>query len=420
GLSGLITPSLDEMVYVAAEMERQGFAIPLLIGGATTSKAHTAVKIEPAYRRGATVYVTDASRSVKVASSLISEELRGDFIESLRVEYDEVRTRTEARGSARKLLTLDEARGLAPVLDWETYSPPVPRQPGVHTIDVSLETLVPYIDWTPFFMTWELAGKYPKILDDAVVGSAARELFRDASEMLQTIIADGRMVARGVVGLWPCNRVGDEELAVYSDESRTTEIARLQHLRQQTVKPDENPNYSLADFIAPPPHADYIGGFAVTSGSGIELLLADHAEDDYACIMIKALADRLAEAFAEYLHREVRLKYWGYARGENLGYDALVREEYQGIRTAPGYPACPEHSEKETLFRLLEAEARTGIRLTESYAMDPAASVSGWFLSHPQARYFGIGKIGSDQVADYARRKAVDIATAQRLLRPLL
>ena len=420
GLSGLITPSLDEMVFVAAEMQRQGFDIPLLIGGATTSKAHTAVKIEPAYSRGPTVYVSDASRSVKVASSLISTELRGAFSKELREEYAQVRERTASRSGTRVLLALDQARDNAPVLDWSSYTPPRPQNPGVHTIEVSLETLVPYIDWTPFFMTWELAGKYPRILDDEVVGAAARDLFRDAQQMLDTMIADGRMRARGAFGLWPCNNVGSDDLEVYEDESRKRVLARLHHLRQQAVKPDEKPNYSLADFVAPAPVADYIGAFAVTSGDGIDLLLADYEEDDYSSIMIKALADRLAEAFAEYLHREVRLRHWGYAAGENLGAADLIREDYVGIRPAPGYPACPEHSEKETLFRLLEAEARTGISLTESFAMQPAASVSGWYFSHPEARYFGIGKIRSDQVEDYARRKNLTAREAERLLRPLL
>ena len=420
GLSGLITPSLDEMVFVAAEMQRQGLDIPLLIGGATTSKAHTAVKIEPAYSRGPTVYVSDASRSVKVASSLISTELRGAFSKELREEYAKVRERTASRSGTRVLLALDQARDNAPVLDWSSYTPPRPQNPGVHTIEVSLETLVPYIDWTPFFMTWELAGKYPRILDDEVVGAAARDLFRDAQQMLDTMIADGRMRARGAFGLWPCNNVGSDDLEVYEDESRKRVLARLHHLRQQAVKPDDKPNYSLADFVAPAPVADYIGAFAVTSGDGIDLLLADYEEDDYSSIMIKALADRLAEAFAEYLHREVRLRHWGYAAGEHLGAEDLIREDYVGIRPAPGYPACPVHSEKETLFRLLEAEIRTGISLTESFAMQPAASVSGWYFSHPEARYFGIGKIGSDQVEDYARRKNLTAREAERLLRPLL
>jgi 5-methyltetrahydrofolate--homocysteine methyltransferase len=422
GLSGLITPSLDEMVYVASEMQRREMNIPLLIGGATTSKAHTAVKIEPAYQNAATVYVPDASRSVRVATSLISDELKQPFVDQTREEYCRIRERSGARAQRRQLLSLQQARQRGPILDWSGYQPPAPRQLGVTNLgEVSLTTLIPYIDWTPFFMTWELAGKYPKILDDEVVGESARSLFADAREMLDKLVADGRLKARGVFGIWPANRVADEDdVQLFGDDSRVEELARLHFLRQQADKPDGKPNFCLADFVAPTPTPDYLGAFAVTAGIGIDEVLADYRDDDYASIMIKALADRLAEAFAEYLHREVRCNYWGYAAGENLDTEGLIRESYQGIRPAPGYPACPEHSEKDTLFELLNASCAAGISLTEHFAMLPAASVSGWYFSHPDARYFGVGTIGRDQVQDYARRKGVSEGTAESLLRPNL
>ncbi|MEQ8860177.1 MAG: methionine synthase [Pseudomonadales bacterium] len=421
GLSGLITPSLDEMVDVAAEMQRQGFEVPLLIGGATTSKAHTAVKIEPAYQTGPVVYVPDASRSVSVVSRLISTEQRDDFMSGLRDEYTAIRTRSAARSAKRELLALEDARVNAFAWDWQRYQPPRPSSGlGVHALEVPLDALVPYIDWTPFFMTWEMAGKYPKILDDEVVGESARSLLADAREMLDSLVAGGRLKARGVYGLWAANRLGTDDVVLYADDDRTLELARLHHLRQQTIKPEGQPNYCLADFVAPPGVADYLGAFAVTSGIGIDDVLALHPNDDYAMIMIKALADRLAEAFAEYLHRQVRTACWGYATGENLDYEELVRERYQGIRPAPGYPACPEHSEKDTLFRLLDAPGNAGMQLTESFAMTPAASVSGWYFSHPEARYFGVGKLGDDQVEDYAARKNISIDAARALLRPNL
>jgi 5-methyltetrahydrofolate--homocysteine methyltransferase len=409
------------MVSVAGEMQRQGFDVPLLIGGATTSKAHTAVKIEPAYDNGAVIYVPDASRSVNVASRLISREHRGEFAAQVRGEYENIRTRSAARSKKKELLPLVDARNNACELDWQRYQPPSPNHPGVSVIrDLPLETLVPYIDWTPFFMTWELAGKYPKILDDEVVGESARSLFADAREMLDTLVAGKRLKAHGVLGLWPCNRVGSDDLVVFEDEDRTRELAHLHHLRQQNIKPEGQPNYCLADFVAPAGVADYVGGFAVTAGDGIDEVLAEYPNDDYNGIMIKALADRLAEAFAEYLHRQVRTEYWGYAAGENLDNDQLIKERYQGIRPAPGYPACPEHSEKGTLFRLLDATANTGIQLTESFAMMPAASVSGWYFSHPESKYFGVGKIAQDQVEDYASRKGISVEAATALLRPNL
>ncbi|MBH81096.1 MAG: methionine synthase [Gammaproteobacteria bacterium] len=418
GLSGLITPSLDEMVRVAAEMQRQGLDTPLLIGGATTSKAHTAVKIEPQYSNGPTVYVTDASRSVNVATKLVSRDGRADYLEEVRADYARVRERTSLRAEKRQYLTLEQARDNAFTCEWAGYRATTPKQLGVRVVsDVSLETLVAYIDWTPFFATWELAGKYPKILDDAVVGESARSLFADAQSMLQHLIDDGRLQAKGVYGIWPCNRTGPETLTLYSDEERSERLASLQYLRQQLIKPEEQPNYSLADFVAPPGIPDYLGGFAVTAGIGIDDVLADYIDDDYASIMVKALADRLAEAFAEYLHQQVRTRHWGYAPDEALDNQQLIGETYRGIRPAPGYPACPEHSEKSVLFDLLEASQGARITLTDSFAMLPAASVSGWYFGHPQARYFGVGKIDQDQVASYAQRKGVDEQTARDWLR---
>ena len=421
GLSGLITPSLDEMVNVAGELQRRDLDIPLLIGGATTSKAHTAVKIEPAYGNAPTIYVPDASRSVRVATSLISEDLRAGFVSETRSEYEQIRARTSKRADKRVLLPLEEARARAPQLQWEGFVPSAPASTGVQVLEVALTDLVPFIDWTPFFMTWELAGKYPRILDDEVVGESARSLFADAQAMLELLINDGRLRAMGAFGVWPANREGDaEDVVVYADEARTQALTRLHFLRQQADKPDGQPNFSLADYIGPAPVADHIGGFAVTAGLGLEDILADYENDDYSSIMIKALADRLAEAFAEYLHRQVRTEHWGYAAGENLDNESLIREAYQGIRPAPGYPACPEHSQKTTLFELLDATSNTGISLTEHFAMLPAASVSGWYFAHPDSRYFGIGKIGEDQLADYAKRLEISGERAEALLRPNL
>jgi 5-methyltetrahydrofolate--homocysteine methyltransferase len=421
GLSGLITPSLDEMVHVASEMQRLGFAIPLLIGGATTSKAHTAVKIEPAYQNGPTVYVSDASRCVNVAAQLLNAGQSAAYLDALREDYRNVRSRSAARASRRELLPLADARANRFPWEWQRYRPPRPVQLGVQVLDdLPLETLVPYIDWTPFFMTWELAGKFPAILEDAVVGESARALYADAREMLARLVDERVLKARGVFGLWPCNRLDDDDLVVFADDTRTREIARLRHLRQQAVKPEGQPNLCLADYIAPAPIADYIGGFAVTAGIGIEQALAAYPNDDYADIMIKALADRLAEAFAEYLHEQVRKHHWGYAREEHLDTPALIREAYRGIRPAPGYPACPEHSEKTRLFALLDAPAATGMQLTESFAMLPAASVAGWYFSHPESRYFGVGKISDDQLLDYADRQGWDERLARQRLRPNL
>ena len=422
GLSGLITPSLDEMVNIAKEMQRRGLDLPLLIGGATTSKAHTAAKIAPEYENRATVYVTDASRAVNVAASLLAEEPQYQaYAKNIKDEYALIRNRVEARREKRAFLGLGDAQANAMAFDWSSYQPPKPQQLGVQSIRPSLEELRPYIDWTPFFMTWELAGRYPAILQDEVVGEAATQLFADAQERLQWLIDDGRLGARGVYGFWPANRHGTDDIEVFSDESRSLSQCKLHHLRQQAPKPDDlSPNYCLADFVAPSGKDDYIGGFAVAAGENIEEILAEFPDDDYNQIMIKALADRLAEAFAEYLHAQIRQTYWGYASSEELGAEDLIKERYQGIRPAPGYPACPEHSEKETLFELLDATQNTGIKLTESYAMTPAAAVSGWYFSHPESRYFGVGKIDEDQLQSYAERKNVTLDRARQLLTPNL
>ncbi len=419
GLSGLITPSLDEMVHMAAEMERQGFTQPLLIGGATTSKAHTAVKIEPAYRRGPTVYVTDASRSVGVASALTSTTQRDAFVEERRREYADVRERNAHRRPNVRWHAYRDLASHRPELSAVTA--PEPRQTGVHVLDdYPLRELVPYIDWTPFFMTWELAGKYPKILDDEVVGETARSLFQDAQAMLERIIEERWVTARAVFGFWPANRVDGDDIALWTGPDRRSRAATLHFLRQQTIRPDGAPNRCLADYVAP--EDDWMGAFAVTAGLGSETRLAafEAAHDDYQSILFKALMDRLAEAFAEHLHARVRREFWGYASDEALGNEDLIRERYQGIRPAPGYPACPDHTEKATLWQLLGVEERVGIRLTESYAMDPASSVSGWYFAHPEARYFGVGKVQADQVAAYARRKGISQSEAERWLAPNL
>ena len=426
GLSGLITPSLDEMVNVAAEMQRRNMNLPLLIGGATTSKAHTAAKIAPAYDNACTVYVTDASRAVNVASALLANPTSyAEYRRKIESEYATVRNRVEARRAKRQYLKYDDAVANSYAIDWANYSPPRPAQLGIQQIEPALTELVPYIDWTPFFMTWELAGKYPKILDDEVVGEAATALFADAQHMLDWLIEDGRLAAKGVCGLWPANRRGTDDIDVFSDDSRQTKLASLHHLRQQAPKSDDNAaNYCLADFIGPQGTADYLGGFAVTAGLNIDAILAEFPDDDYSQIMIKALADRLAEAFAEYLHAKVRQEIWGYAAYENsdpsFDIEALIKEKYAGIRPAPGYPACPDHSEKETLFGLLNATEHCQIELTDSFAMSPAAAVSGWYFSHPDSRYFGIGKIDQDQLADYALRKGIDLESATNYLRPTL
>jgi 5-methyltetrahydrofolate--homocysteine methyltransferase len=423
GLSGLITPSLDEMVHVAKEMERLRFTVPLLIGGATTSRAHTAVKIEPNYS-GPTVYVTDASRGVGVAGSLLSEDLRDEYVAKIRREYEDVRQRHVGRKAQSPLHGLAQARVNGLHGDWTHYEPPKPAFLGIRVFDrYPLRDLVPYIDWSPFFHTWELAGSYPKILDDEIVGEQARVLFHDAQAMLATLVEQEWLTARATVGFFPANRSGDD-IVLYTDDSRMETLAVLHHLRQQTMKPPGQPNYCLSDFIAPVESgvSDYIGAFAVTAGHGIERHLDAFAaqHDDYSGILLKALADRLAEAFAERLHQRVRRELWDYAPDECFSNEQLIAEEYRGIRPAPGYPACPDHTEKTVLFELLDAEANTGIHLTESFAMYPASSVSGWYLSHPAARYFNVGKIGRDQVEDYARRKGMTVRDAERWLAPVL
>ncbi|MCX7097463.1 MAG: methionine synthase [Methylococcales bacterium] len=417
GLSGLITPSLDEMVHVAKEMQRQGFTIPLMIGGATTSRAHTAVKIAPHYQ-GATVYVTDASRGVGVASNLLSADLKDDFVKSVRAEYEEVRDRHKGREAKTKQHSLADARSNKHV--WAGYEPVQPTFTGIKVIDqFSLATLVDYIDWTPFFQTWEMAGSYPKILDDEVVGVEARKLFHDAQAMLKQIIGEDWLSAKAVIGFFPANSEEDDVI-LYTDDSRTQRLETLHHLRQQNIKAPGRPNYCLSDFIAPvgSGKADYIGAFAVTTGIGIEAKLQQFEQDhdDYSAIMLKALADRLAEAFAEYLHLLVRKDFWGYAQDEAHDAKQLINEAYQGIRPAPGYPACPDHTEKGKLFALLGVTANTGIELTESYAMYPASAVSGWYFSHPESQYFNVGKIDKDQLQDYARRKGMAEEVAERWL----
>ena len=426
GLSGLITPSLDEMVHIASELERRQLNFPLLIGGATTSKAHTAVKIDPKYQRNQTVYVPDASRAVGVASKLLSKDLRDAFVADLQLEYEQVRHRTANRKPRGTILTYNEARKAGLKTDWSKYQPAVPGKLGIQVIeDYPLEELVEVIDWTPFFITWGLSGKYPKILDDDKVGEAARNLFSDAKGMLRKLI-DGKLIkARGVFGLWPANTVNADDIEVYADESRKDIIGTLHQIRQQTRKPGAPPQMmSLADYVAPKETAiqDYIGAFAVTAGIGADELAREYEAngDDYNSIMVKALADRFAEAFAERLHQRVRTEFWGYAADEALDTEALIKEAYRGIRPAPGYPACPDHSEKETLFRLLDATATTGISLTESFAMLPAASVSGFYFSHPQAKYFNTGKMQRDQLESLAERKGVPVAQMERWLSPVL
>jgi 5-methyltetrahydrofolate--homocysteine methyltransferase len=421
GLSGLITPSLDEMVHVASEMQRLGFQTPLLIGGATTSKAHTAVRIEPAYKAGPTLYVTDASRCVGVASALLSDEQRDDFVGQTRSEYGAIRERSRNRTENTSILPYADAVAKAPEIDWSNFSAVVPPVIGTRVLnDYPLDELARYIDWSPFFMTWELAGKYPKILSDRIVGEAARALWEDAQRMLERIIAERLISAHATFGFWRAQRVGSDDIQLF-DDANGGPLATLHCLRQQSKKGAPGPHYCLADFVAPAPLDDYIGAFAVTAGGGIDRVVADFekANDDYSAIMVKALADRLAEAFAERLHERVRKEFWGYSIDENLSTEDLIVEKYRGIRPAPGYPACPDHSEKATLFRLLEPR-RAGMTLTESYAMLPAAAVAGWYFSHPTARYFGVGKIGRDQVEDYARRKGQPIEIVERWLRPNL
>ena len=452
GLSGLITPSLEEMSHVAREMQRQGFEMPLMIGGATTSRAHTALKIDPFYS-APTVWVKDASRAVGVAQSLISRELRDSFVAANDADYADIRQRHRNRGDAKRLVSLEHARGQRFTCDWNQYTPPTPNQPGVHVFDnYPLEDLLPVIDWTPFFQAWELAGKYPAILTDEIVGPQASDLFKDAQAMLKRIVDEKWLTARAVFGIWPANSNGDDVVLTLlprgegiassllppageepvpakagmprrADEGKllapSLDQRTLHFLRQQVDKPAERPDFCLADFIAPADSGkqDWIGAFAVTAGIGIDEHVArfeaDH--DDYNAILLKALADRLAEALAERLHQRVRTEFWGYAKDEQLDNEALIAEKYSGIRPAPGYPACPEHSEKQTLFQLLDAEG-IGMSLTESFAMLPTAAVSGYYFSHPQSQYFVVGRVSREQVTDYARRKGVERAQVERWL----
>ncbi|MBN2887505.1 MAG: B12-binding domain-containing protein, partial [Chromatiaceae bacterium] len=447
GLSGLITPSLDEMVHVAKEMQRQGIDVPLLIGGATTSKLHTALKIAP-QREAPVIYVPDASRAVGVVSSLLSETQRPGYVAAIAEEYERLRAEREGRSTARKSVSITEARANRVALDWASYAPPKPalldagfsetapwslrlERAGETVIatfdDYPLDDLVRTIDWLPFFRAWELAHKsFPEILDDEVIGEEARKLYADAQAFLERLVNERWLQARAVLGFFPANGVGADDIALYADEARARPLATLHNLRQQMPRDGgrKQANFCLSDFIAPSEsgRADWIGAFAVTAGVGIEEHLArfeaDH--DDYSAIMLKALADRLAESFAERLHQLVRTRYWGYAAGETLSNEELIAEKYQGIRPAPGYAACPDHTEKGTLWTLLEPDQRIGLTLTENYAMWPTAAVSGWYFAHPQARYFGVGRIQRDQVEDYAQRKGMTLAEAERWLAPVL
>jgi 5-methyltetrahydrofolate--homocysteine methyltransferase len=424
GLSGLITPSLDEMVHLGKEMERQGFDLPLLIGGATTSRIHTSVKIDPQYR-GAVVYVADASRAVGVASTLLSEDRRKAYIAETKEKYRQLREQRAGQQQERKLLTLADARANKFPTDWQSYQPAKPAFLGIRVFDdYPLAELVNHIDWSPFFKAWELAGKFPRILEDEVVGEEARRLFDDARAMLEKIVSEKWLSARAVIGFFAANTINDDDIELYTDETRANRQTVFHFLRQQMNRRNQAPNHCLADFIAPANSGinDYLGTFAVTAGIGIDEKVAEFEadHDDYSSILLKALADRLAEAFAERLHERVRKEFWGYAAAENLGNEELVKEEYRGIRPAPGYPACPDHTEKGTLWELIDPVTHAGMSITESFAMLPTASVSGFYFSHPEARYFGIGKIARDQVEDYAARKGMIIEEVERWLAPVL
>ena len=427
GLSGLITPSLEEMSYVAKEMEREGFEIPLLIGGATTSKVHTAVKIAPGYSNS-TIYVPDASRAVGVASNLISQKLRYDYGAEIKTEYEKMREVHERQQQTKIRQSITAARSNRTIIDWTAYTPEKPPTMGLKVFNnYDLNLLTRTIDWTPFFKTWELAGRYPTIMDDPIIGVEAQKLFNDAQEMLKQIIREKWLTARAVIGFWPANAVGDD-IELYEDDSRQKVTLTLHTLRQQMQRDrsrkDIRPNAALADFVAPKDTGvpDYLGGFAVTAGLQIEEKLADFQRDhdDYSSILLKALADRLSESFAEHMHERVRKEFWAYNPNEKFTNDELVEEKYRGIRPAPGYPACPDHTEKESLWKILDVEKNTGIKLTDSFAMLPTASVSGFYFAHPLATYFGVGKIGKDQVKDYAHRKDMTIEEVERWLSPNL
>jgi 5-methyltetrahydrofolate--homocysteine methyltransferase len=424
GLSGLITPSLDEMVHVAKEMQRQGFSVPLMIGGATTSRAHTAVKIDPGYKQ-TVVYVKDASRAVGVSTKLLSVDMKEDFVKEIKSEYDTVRELHKGKQSKTKWLTIEQARKNRFNADWKAYVPSVPKKLGVTVFDdYSLEELKDYIDWTPFFIAWELAGKFPRILKDEVVGKEATKLYEEAKVMLDKIVSEKWFTAKGVIGLFPANSIGHDDIEVYTNEKRDGLLETLHSLRQQTQRPPGQANHALADFVAPEEThiKDYIGAFAVATGFDMEdrIKAFEDDHDDYSAIMLKALADRFAEAFAERLHQRVRQEFWGYNADNGLDNNALIAEKYQGIRPAPGYPACPDHTEKAKLWELLNVEENTGITLTDSYAMYPTAAVSGWYFSHPNSRYFGLGKVNKDQVENYAKRKGASIQKMERWLAPIL
>ncbi|MBV8564825.1 MAG: methionine synthase, partial [Methylobacteriaceae bacterium] len=424
GLSGLITPSLDEMCFVASEMEREGFDVPLLIGGATTSRVHTAVKIHPNYARGQTVYVTDASRAVGVVSALLSAEAKGPYVETVRAEYRKVADAHARAQADKQRLPLARARANAFRCDWAAYTPPKPTFLGTRVFGAyDLAELAAYIDWTPFFQTWELKGRFPALLEDEAQGAAARQLWEDAQAMLARAIEGRWFTPKAVIGFWPANAVGDD-IRLFTGEARERELATFFTLRQQLLKRDGRPNTALADFVAPldSGKGDYVGGFVVTAGAEEQRISHRfaRANDDYASIMVKALADRFAEAFAERMHERVRREFWAYAAGESLTNEERIAEVYRGIRPAPGYPAQPDHTEKATLFRLLEAEARIGVKLTESFAMWPGSSVSGLYLAHPDAHYFGVAKVERDQVEDYAARKGMEVAEVERWLAPIV
>jgi 5-methyltetrahydrofolate--homocysteine methyltransferase len=424
GLSGLITPSLDEMAHVAQEMERAGLDIPLLIGGATTSKAHTATKIEPLYG-GPTVHVNDASQSVGIVRSLLSTDSKDEFVKDVRHDYAKVRDSRMAHAGSKATIPLAAARENPVHIVWGGYDPPTPAKLGIEVFDsYPIRELAAYIDWGPLFKAWELKGRFPEILDDPTSGDVAKTLYDDAQTLLDRIAGEGLLTAKGTFGLFPANTVGGDDVEVYADAKRQEVRAVARYLRQQIAKPRGRPNYCLADFVAPKTTGipDYIGAFAVTAGIGIEDLCEEFESDsdDYRSVLSKALADRLAEAFAERLHERIRKEFWGYAPQEDFANEALIREEFVGIRPAPGYPACPDHSEKVLLFDLMNVTGSIGISLTESCAMYPAASVSGWYFSHPQAAYFGLGRIERDQIEDYAIRKNMDVAEVERWLAPNL
>ena len=424
GLSGLITPSLDEMVHIAREMKRQEFQIPLMIGGATTSKTHTAVKIDPDYDY-IVVHVRDASRAVGVSTKLLNIEMKKTLSKEIESEYEILRKRHKGKQSKINWLMLDDARKNRKPIDWPNYNCAIPHKLGINILnDYPLDELEEYFDWTPFFLAWELAGRFPKILNDKVIGKEATRLYKDAKAMLSKIINEKWFTAKGVYGLFLANSIHYDDIEIYEDEKRNGLLTTIHTLRQQIQKPPGQYNFALADFIAPKDSKknDYIGAFAVAAGFGIEERIKqfENDHDDYSAIMLKALADRFAEAFAERLHERIRTEFWGYTPDESFDNEHLIKESYKGIRPAPGYPSCPDHTEKDLLWKLLRVEENTGIVLTESYAMYPTASVSGWYFSHPDSRYFGLGKINRDQVNDYAQRKNSDLRIIEKWLSPSL